>query len=525
MKQTTYEINLIPHGRKIPARKGEKLMEALTTGSIFLRSDCGGKGVCEKCLVNIVDENGTLSPVTSCTCAVTEDMSIQIPDTSLMSAHIIDKAPTELPAFFTARYKPGKRKSRRYGIAVDLGTTTLAVYLCDLADCSVLSSVAVKNPQALYGDDVMSRIGAIGEDEDKLLQLQRIVVKAIEWGARRLLADRGSKDAYAPKHMVIAGNPTMIHILLGIDPAPIGTAPYSPPFTDAQKVPATRIGLDLPDLTVNTLPLIAGFIGGDTLAAMVAVDLENEPSGTLLIDLGTNGELVLKGRDGYYATSCATGPAFEGAAISCGMQAIPGAINSVRLSSVQKLPEYSVITQKTGQTEAKGICGSGIISAIAAFTRAGLIEKNGRITGDRNVAAIRTDANGTSSIVLDSGKNEIIISQKDIRAVQLGKGALITGIEFLLRAAGIQSPRKIIVAGAFGSFLNRDDLLTLGMIPAISTDLIEMAGNAAGTGAIMTLCDNFYFDRAKELARQVRIIDLATDINFQNSFVRQLHFP
>lgn len=525
MNQTTYKIKLMPHGRKIFARKGEKLMEALTANSIFLRSDCGGKGVCKKCLVNIVDENGNPQPTASCTSTVTEDMSVQIPETSLMSAHIIDKAPTELPAFFTTRNRPKKGKSRRYGIAVDLGTTTLAVYLCDLADCTVLSSVAVKNPQALYGDDVMSRIGAIGEDKGRLERLQQLVVKAIEWGADRLLADRGLKDTHAPKQMVVAGNPTMIHILMGIDPAPIGTAPYSPVFTDAKKMPTTKIGMDLPGLTVNTLPLIAGFIGGDTLAAMIAADLENEPSGTLLIDLGTNGELVLKDYDGYYATSCATGPAFEGAAISCGMQAIPGAINSVRLTSVRKLPKFSVITKKTGQTEPKGICGSGIISAVAAYARAGLIEKNGRIAGRKNVPSIRKDGNGTTGIVLHSGKNEIIISQKDIRAVQLGKGALITGIEFLLRAAGIETPRKIIIAGAFGSFLDKDDLLTLGMIPAIPTDLIEMAGNAAGTGAVMTLCDDYYFDRAKELARQVRIIDLATDINFQNSFVRQLHFP
>ncbi len=525
MKKHACEIKLLPHGRKIVTGEGEKLMEVLTANSIFLRSDCGGKGVCKKCLVELADENGDFHQVPSCTCRVTGDMTVRIPDSSLMSAHIIDKAPTELPDFFTDHFKPGKTRprTREYGTAVDLGTTTIAVYLCDLTSGTVISSVAVKNPQALYGDDVMSRIGAIGGNKDKLRGLQRLAITAVKWGVDRLL-DRHGQQPSDQKKMVVAGNPTMIHILLGFDPAPIGTAPYTPAFTGVKQVLAAEIGMSLPNLTVNTLPLIAGFIGGDTLAAMIAVDLENEPPGTLLIDLGTNGELVLKGRDGFYATSCATGPAFEGAAISCGMQAIPGAINAVRLHSHTELPEYTVITKKGKQTEPKGICGSGIISAIAAFNRTGLIEKNGRIADLRDAPAVKT-TDGTNRIILDSDRKQIAISQKDIRAVQLGKGALITGIEFLLRAAGMESPRKIIIAGAFGSFLRKDDLLTLGMIPAISPERIIMAGNAAGTGAIMALCDDYYFNRTKELARRIRIIDLATDVSFQSSFVRQLHFP
>ncbi len=523
MKKQTCEIKLLPHGRKIVTEEGKKLMEVLTANSIFLRSDCGGKGVCKKCRIEIADGKGAFHQIPSCTCRITGDMTVKIPDSSLMSAHIIDKAPTELPDFFTDRFKTGKPGSGEYGIAVDLGTTTIAVYLCDLTAGRVVSSVAVKNPQSLYGDDVMSRIGAIGENREKLRGLQRLAVTAVKWGVDRLLDRHGQKTS-GPEKMIVAGNPTMIHILLGIDPAPIGTAPYTPAFTGAKQVFAAKISMNFPNLTIRTLPLIAGFIGGDTLAAMIAVDLENEQPGTLLIDLGTNGELVLRGNDGFYATSCATGPAFEGAAISCGMQAIPGAINAVSLHSQGEMPQYTVIAKNGQQTDPKGICGSGIISAIAAFSRTGLIEKNGRIADLKDAPAIKT-TDGKKKIILASNKKQIAISQKDIRAVQLGKGALITGIEFLLRAADMESPRKIIIAGAFGSFLRQDDLLTLGMIPPVPGDRIEMAGNAAGTGAIMSLCDDFYFDRTEELSSRIRIIDLATDAGFQNSFVRQLHFP
>lgn len=529
MQESLCTVEVLPHRRKLESKKDRNLMETLVENSIFLRADCGGKGVCGKCLVEVIDPGGGFTSTEACTCRVKDDMTIRIPETSLMSAHIISKAPTTLPRSFTRRFAQKHPDSVIPGIAVDLGTTTIALYLCDLQQGTVLSSVAVKNPQALYGDDVMSRIGEISRSADKLSILQQLVVRVIEWGTGELFKSC-HLECSSLTQMAIVGNPTMIHILLGVSPCPIGIAPYQPQFFEARRSEATHLGFDFPGVTIDTLPQISGFIGGDILAAAMAVELEEEPVGTLLIDLGTNGELVLKGNDKFYATSCATGPAFEGATLSCGMQAIPGAIDRVFIDNGVNSPDYSVI-QKNGitGTEPLGICGSGIISAVASFCRTGVVEKSGLFCRDKTILPLEESAAGGRRFVIapanrGAAGKEISISQKDIRAVQLGKAALITGIEFLLRAAGMEAPAKIIVAGAFGSYLNKNDILTLGMVPPIDPKMIKIAGNAAGTGAIMALCDNRCLEEAGQIADRISVIDLAANIDFQNTFIQRLAF-
>lgn len=244
----------------------------------------------------------------------------------------------------------------------------------------------------------------------------------------------------------------------------------------------------------------------------------------MLIDLGTNGELLLKGERDYFATSCATGPAFEGAAIEHGIQAIPGASDKVSLNS-QFAPFISIIPDEQGYTtRPKGVCGSGILSAIAAFIESGVIEANGAFSKALPTGVV-SDTTPKRFILHSEGtKDEVAITQKDIRQVQLGKAALMSGIEFLLKAANIDSPTKIIVAGAFGSHLDPHDLTTLGMIPAIPPSAVEIAGNAAGAGALMVLCDSAYLDQAKAIASRTKVINLAEKIAFQNHFVKRLSF-
>ena len=522
-------ITLLPHGRRIIANRGENVLEALLAHNIFLRTDCGGKGKCGKCRVEVADKDGTTATVEACTLVVTEDISFRIPDTSLLSPHILNKAPAILPASFLSKSSGDTALNRIPGIAVDLGTTTLAIYLCDTAKRKVISSVALKNPQALYGDDVMSRIGQIGEDREKLVRLQQLVVKAIEWGIKALLTNAGvSADSLAG--MVVVGNPTMIHILLGVSPLSIGLSPYTPEFYEARQTRATDLGLEFPQLTVYTLPQISGFIGGDMLAAILATELADQPIGTLLIDLGTNGELVLKGRDGLFATSCATGPAFEGAALSCGMQAIPGAIDKVIIEGHEDIPNYSVVQKNNGKpVMPSGLCGSGVISAVSSLLRAGLIDRSGLLARELSTSLQDSAANGRRYVIVPADGTaygrEIVISQKDIRSVQLGKAALITGIEFLMRAAGVSAVEKIMIAGAFGSYLDKEDMTALGMIPAIDPQCIEVYGNSAGAGAIMALCDGEYRIRAEECAAALQVIELAASSDFQNSFIQRLGFP
>lgn len=520
-------LEVLPHHHQIKASVGDNLLELLFENSILLRSDCGGKGVCGKCRIEIVQDGNSTSMTEACTCTIDTDMLIQIPESSRIKANCIRKTHTRFPASFAERFSPEKRSAVTPGLAIDLGTTTIAIYLCDTSTGFVLSSLAIKNPQSLYGDDVMSRICKISETVGKLTALQKLVTGAIEFGCRELLINNSlATDSIGP--IAIVGNPTMIHILLGVDPRSIGVAPYLPLFYDAKSTNAVDIGMQLTGTMITTLPQMSGFLGGDILSAALAVDLASMPDGTLLIDLGTNGELLLKSANSYFGTSCATGPAFEGASLSCGMQAADGAIDRIWLEGSCKAAGYSLITSEGQESSPRGICGSGIISGIAAFTRGGILEKNGSFTKNAGISALQRSLENGRRYIIVPGKHgsqsEIAISQKDVRAVQLGKAALITGIEFLMKAAGIGAPKQILVAGAFGSHIAPLDLLTLGMIPAIELDHIKTVGNAAGTGAIMTLCDNRYVADAKKLAAKIKVIDLAADRDFQNDFIDNLHF-
>ncbi len=524
-----FDIQLLPHGRHIKGKSGRNLMETLVDHSIFLRSDCGGRGNCGKCKVNKFDSNGSSESITSCTLEITEDLKIEIPESSMLSAHIISKAPVVFPDSFNNRtIDPGI--DDRYGIAADLGTTTIAIYLCNMTSEKILSSIAIKNPQALYGDDVMSRIGAIGMEENNLKHLQKLVVRAMEWGIIELLHSHELEHNEITQ-IVTVGNPTMIHILAGVDPKPIGTFPYQPAFYEARMIQSSEIGFSLGEIPLQILPQVSGFIGGDILAAALAVDLDNQPEGSLLIDLGTNGELLLKGKDKLFATSCATGPAFEGASLSCGMQAIPGAVNSVVIEKAEDFPDYTIINPKNSpRVKPFGVCGTGVISGVAEFCRKQIIEPGGAFKKEDTIKPLQKDLDGKPHYILvpensSQDGSAVFISQKDIRSVQLGKGALITGIEFLLKAAGYEKPEKIIIAGAFGTFLEKDDMVTLGMIPDIKLDKIEVAGNSAGAGAVMVLCDDIFLKKAVEMADRITTVDLACDQKFQEVFVQKLSFP
>lgn len=527
---TTHTIKILPHGRKIKADSGESLISALVDHSIFLRSDCGGRGTCGKCKVDLITAEGTRESTNSCTLEVKTDLTIEIPENSMHSTHVISKAPATFPPSYQRHLDARSRQDQQYGIAVDLGTTTIAVYLCDTGKGDVISSIAVKNPQSLYGDDVMNRIGAIDMEESNLPHLQSIVVKAIEWGAKALLEKRGLRQEEIGR-MVLVGNPTMIHILMGVDPSPIGTFPYQPVFKEAKTTRATDVGFSFDNASLQILPQVSGFIGGDILSAAIAVDMDHQPDGTLLIDLGTNGELLLKADKGLYATSCATGPAFEGATLSCGIQAIPGAVNKISILKEDEYPSHTIINPNNStRTKAFGVCGTGVISGIAELRRKHIIEMGGAFRKNNAVKPLVRDEEGKLRYILvpqeaTADGSSVYLSQKDVRSVQLGKAALITGIEFLLNAAGYDHPEKIIIAGAFGTYIEIEDMFTLGMIPVMQADKVEIAGNSAGAGAVMVLCDTTYLDEAISMANRITTVDLAGDRRFQDVFVERLGFP
>lgn len=529
MTDKNFYIHISPHGRQIKARHKSTLMESLMGQSIFLRSDCGGKGTCGKCSVKIIPADGKPEVKKACKYIVSQNTSIEIPESSLLSSQIMSKALVSLSTKFKNRFETTHGQDC-YGIAADLGTTTIALYLCKTTKGEVVSSLAIKNPQALYGDDVMNRIGAISQEKGTLEYLQTLVVKAIEWGIKELLASLDLETKLI-SHMTVVGNPTMIHILAGIDPRSIGIAPYQPAFYDAKTLKSENLGFDIKDISIQTLPQVSGFIGGDILGAAISADFENQPEGTLLIDLGTNGELLLKGKENLFATSCATGPAFEGASLSCGMQAISGAINSVTIKSDKDVPEYTIINPANiSGLKPIGICGTGIISAVSQFCQTSIIASDGRFNTNDAIPSLQADDSGHLRYIFASediadGGNTIFISQKDIRSVQLGKAALITGIEFLLKEAGLDRPGKIIIAGAFGSFLDKRDMMTLGMIPHVDLNTVEVSGNSAGAGAIMVLCDTFFLKKAIQMSADIKVVDFACNQNFQDIFIEKLSFP
>lgn len=544
------KIKITFEGRRISTAGDQTVLEAMIGAGVMLRSDCGGKGRCGKCRIKILDSNlKSLSPPgeaeveivgakdlaagyrLACCAALLGDVALEIPAGSRLGASALEKAPPLLLKKHSLSKPRAKGLKGTYGLAVDLGTTTIATYLCDLAAGCVKASIAMRNPQAIFGDDVMSRISAISRDSDLLRRLQRMAVKTIDWGAQALMRSNRLQPAQI-KDMIVVGNSTMIHIFVGQNPASIGIYPYAPRFVEEKRLSAESIGLDFnPNARIRTLPLITGFIGADTVGATMAAKLEDHPVGTMLVDVGTNGEIMFLGKDGLLAASCATGPAFEGATIQHGMQAVPGAIAAIKINKKRRTLSYSVI-QKEAEKRRRpaGICGTGVISAVAALLRAAIISKDGAFNSAAKYPGLQRTENGALQFILVSPENTadgraIALTQKDVRAVQLAKGALRTGIDLLCKETHTDMPPKILLAGAFGNYINPRDALTIGMFPGLAPQNIEGVGNAAGAGAILTLFDEHFAQKATVISRRTRVLDLSTHPDFQETFISSLSFP
>ena len=536
--------------KRFHAEAGQTVLEALINNSIIIRSDCGGKGRCGKCRVKITDpqpdrttpageteinvlkENELASGYRlACCVRPLGDIHLKIPAETHLSPDVLKKAPPLLLKKHRIAKTPSKHSAGDYGLAVDLGTTTIAVYLCNLAAARVEASIAARNPQAIFGDDVMSRITAIHKDSDLLKRLQRMAIKTIDWGAQALMRSGRLQPAQI-KTMIVVGNSTMIHIFAGQNPASIGVYPYAPGFVEEKRLPAESIGLRFsPKAQIRTLPLITGFIGADTVSAAIAAELEDHPVGTMLVDVGTNGEIMFLGKEGMLAASCATGPAFEGATIQHGMQAVPGAIDAIKINRNKRKLSYSVIQNATEKRRRPaGICGTGVISAVAELLRAEIISKGGAFNSTAKYPNLQRAENGALQFILvppekTANGRAIALTQKDVRAVQLAKGALRTGIELLCKETHMELPRKILLAGAFGNYINPQDALTIGMFPGLAPEDIEGVGNAAGAGAILTLFDERFTEKAIKISRTTRVLDLSTHPDFQETFINSLSFP
>jgi len=539
----------LPDGKSFQAGKGESLLEVLTGNGILLKSGCGGKGLCGKCLVRIPEHSSDSISLRedsevrilgekdlqagyrlACRVKISGDLSVEIPDKSLLGPEVVQKCPILLPEHMYSA-APSANRADSYGLAIDLGTTTIAVYLCNLVSEKVIGSISVKNPQAMFGDDVISRISVVAENAEKLPRLQEMAVKAVEWCVislcRSIHIDPGQI-----RSAVVAGNSTMIHIFTGENPSSIGIYPYKPLFVNNKNFRAEDVGFEFnPSADIFTLPLISGFLGSDIVAAAIATGVETAPAGTMLVDIGTNGEVILTGKKGLFATSCATGPAFEGATIRHGMHAVSGAIDAVKIDRLNGGVSCSVIHGSRNTTPlASGICGSGVVSAVAELYRAGFLSRYGRLNTSSGSPRIRRDRNGVLEFELVSAdksdtRQAITLTQNDIRKVQLAKGALLAGMKMLCETAGLTLPKKLLVAGAFGTYIDKKDARTIGMFPDLPEENIVVVGNGAGAGAVLALFNPDLRGRATELARAATVLDLATLPEFQKIFLSSLSFP
>jgi len=417
------------------------------------------------------------------------------------------------------------------GIAVDIGSTTIAGHLCDLTTGEVLGTAGRMNPQIRFGEDLMSRVSYVMMNHSGDRELTQAVRLAVDELVGELVEQVGATRSEILE-LTMVGNPIMHHLLLGIDPTPLGTAPFLLATDEALELRADRLDIDCPNGRVYIPPCVAGHVGADTAAAIVNEGPHRQAEVQLLVDIGTNAEIVVGNNEQLFAASSPTGPAFEGAQISCGMRAATGAIERVRIDPATLEPRFKVIgsdlwsDDPAFDTPVIGICGSGIIEVMSEMATAGILDRGGVIV-DRSVETPRVIASDrTYSYVLHRPENgpELRIEQNDVRAVQLAKAALRAGIELLMEHAGLTAVEDIRLAGAFGSHIDTDHAIKIDLIPP-SSGSVRSSGNSAGNGAVGLLLSAKLRRETEAIVATIIKIETATDPRFQDLFVKAMAFP
>ncbi|HMB31348.1 MAG TPA: ASKHA domain-containing protein [Desulfohalobiaceae bacterium] len=465
------------------------------------------------------------------------------------------------------RARPGEEKDC-YGLAIDIGTTTVAAYMCNLRTMEVIDTVSMMNPQCKYGEDVMARITYHMTTSDGLERMGNDIMEGLN-----NLVDKAIENTYPPKEKVkskdkqsedvefvevpeegktylrltrediedvtIGGNTAMHHILLKLDPQYVSLAPFPPVIHHSLDVRARDLGLNInPSAKIFILPNEAGFVGADNVGVLIAEEPYKSDEYQLIIDIGTNGELVLGNKYKLISSSCATGPALEGAQLSFGMRAAPGAIERIKIDPETHEVDYKVIGREAWRSfsqpeemKAKGICGSGILDVLAELYMAGVVDKSGSFSETQKSNRYRVNPNSNQGeFVLawaeeSSINRDIVITLKDLRQIELGKGALYTGCKLMMRRMGLEKLDKVKIAGAFGTHVDREKALIMGLFPDCPVDKIVAVGNAAGDGCRAALLDKKKRDEANWVARHVEYIELTVEEDFEKQFMQAMQIP
>jgi uncharacterized 2Fe-2S/4Fe-4S cluster protein (DUF4445 family) len=518
---------LITDGQKthtIWGQKEELLLDVFQKHGILIPASCGGKGTCEKCKVKIAGKGMELA----CQYRINDDMAVILP--GFKEYAILDQLnpharPITDNSGIEIKYDAGQKRvtykgeliastadeeNQRpvgYGLAVDIGTTTIVMYLLDIVYYQPVDVISVLNPQISFGADVISRIDYCIREPEGLKTLQKKLIDQINESIDSSCQAAGIKsdDIYL---MTIVGNTIMLHILLGVDPASIAFAPYTPVFTDEKVLKASTLDLKINRKgIVKVLPSVAGYVGADILAGLASTDIADNKNHTLYIDIGTNGEIVLGNRDIIYCCATAAGPAFEGAKIKCGVGGVEGGI------SVYNNGYYKTI----GDKAPVGICGSGLIDLIAFLLESNRIDYSGYMTEEFLVEKKEHTA-------VD---HDIVVTQKDIREVQLAKAAIYAGIMTLIRIAGISIDQieNVYLAGGFGNYIRTASAIRIGLLPEAFNDKIIPIGNSAGTGALQALRSLEFEREIDRVLKITKYIELSMRADFNEEYLSAMHFP
>jgi uncharacterized 2Fe-2S/4Fe-4S cluster protein (DUF4445 family) len=527
-----FNVVFEPDGKQVSIHEGATLLEAAGQAGIVLNATCGGKGICKKCALRLKPED---REVLACQYTVHKNLTVTVPSASRFFEHKIlqhgiDTKSAVIPSVYK-RYRKKDSTEQVYGLAVDIGTTTVVAKLINMVTGQSLDTEATLNPQSRFGDDVISRI-TYAQTEARLHELQKIVIDCINELIDRLCVQASilPEQIY---EVCAVGNTTMNHILLKFPVEQLGHSPYKAFSLDAHDVSATDFGLRInPSGNLHTVENIAGFVGSDTTAVALAVDIDSADDVTLVIDIGTNGELIFAAKDNLYAASCAAGPAFEGARITCGSRAVKGAIEAVVIN------EDDIDIDVIADAAPHSICGSGLIDVVAVLLNLGIVEPSGRFLEPgkiqhklpESILSRITQKNGQLIFCLSydqiTGQPGVFLTQKDIREIQLAKAAIRAGITFLLKKTNLKDfdIDRILLAGAFGNYIRPQSALRIGLLPTGPIERIHFVGNAASIGAQMVLLSQKYRNKARELARRINYIEIAYEPDFQTVYTNSMSF-
>ncbi len=513
------KLKIKNQNREITFETGKTIMDILVEKEIYIDNACNGNGTCGKCKVKI-DGHEYLS------CAVTpeDDITIELVDrerkhTVLTSGYI--------PEFTFSPSVDLRGNEPKYGVAVDIGTTTVAAALIDLRTGEELRNASCINPQKIFGSDVLTRITfEVNNPESGKEKLQKTIVDCLNGMIDEIcFASAILKDQIY--EISVAANCTMLHMLLGVDATSIGIAPYTPRFVDSQTLPAAQIGIELAkDAVLYCLPSVSGYIGADIVAGAYVCGLDKTKENVLFIDIGTNGEMILSQKGKLVSCSCAAGPALEGMNITCGMRAAEGAIEDLAIT------HEGIKMKVIGDIEPEGICGSGILEGIKELLRCGFLKKNGTFIkkevldeNDYRCNMLRLNDKKREFLIKD-GKTPLIITQGDVRQVQLAKGAILSGVKTMLKEAGLEASDldKVMIAGQFGAHLSAESLVGSGILPGELKDKIVYVGNSSKTGAYMALMSGDVKTGMEELALNIAYLELAATEGYERLFSECINF-